>query len=78
MNRKTYPTDLKDTEWEILKPLLPDAKAGGRPHRVDLREILNAIFYRERTGWAWQMLPHDLPPAKTVYDYFNRWSADGT
>lgn len=78
MNRKTYPTDLKDTEWEILKPLLPAAKPGGRPRRVDLREILNAIFYRERTGCAWEMLPHDLPAAKTVYDYFNQWSADGT
>ena len=78
MSRKAYPTDLKDAEWEILRPLLPDAKPGGRPRRVDLREILNAIFYRERTGCAWDMLPHDLPPAKTVYAYFNPWSADGT
>ena len=78
MSRKAYPTDLKDAEWELLKPLLPDAKAGGRPRSVDLREILNAIFYRERTGCAWEMLPHDLPPAKTVYDYFNKWSQDGT
>ena len=78
MNRKAYPTDLKEAEWEILRPLLPDAKAGGRPRRVDLREILNALFYRERSGCAWDRLPHDLPPAKTVYDYFNKWSADGT
>jgi len=78
MNRKAYPTDLKDAEWEILRPLLPDAKPGGRPRSVDLREILNAIFYRERSGCAWEMLPHDLPPAKTVYDYFNKWSQDGT
>jgi putative transposase len=78
MTRKAYPTDLKDTEWELLKPLLPDAKPGGRPRRVDWRDILNAIVYRERTGCAWEMLPHDLPPAKTVYDSFNRWSQDGT
>jgi len=78
MNRKAYPTDLKDGEWEILKPLLPDAKAGGRPRSIDVREVLNAIFYRERTGCAWEMLPRDLPAAKTVYDYFNKWSADGT
>jgi putative transposase len=45
---------------------------------MDLHEILNTIFYRERTGCAWDMLPHDLPPAKTVYDYFNKWSTDGT
>lgn len=78
MNRKTYPTDLKDAEWDLLEPLLPKAKPGGRPRRVDLREILNAIFYRERSGCAWEMLPHDLLPTKTVYDYFNKWSADGT
>lgn len=77
MNRKAYPTDLKDAEWAILEPLLPKAKPGGRPRSVDLREILNAIFYRERTGCAWEMLPHDFPPAKTVYDYFNNWSQDG-
>lgn len=78
MNRKLYPTDLKDAEWELLQPLLPEAKQGGRPRRVELREILNAIFYRQRTGCAWEMLPHDLPPAKTVYDYFNKWAQDGT
>lgn len=77
MNRKPYPTDLKDAEWEIVAPLLPKAKPGGRPRSVDLREVLNAIFYRERTGCAWEMLPHDFPPAKTVYEYFNQWSRDG-
>lgn len=78
MNRKAYPTDLKEAEWAILKPMLPEAKPGGRPRRVNLHEILNAIFYRERTGCAWDMLPHDFPPAKTVYEYFNQWSKDGT
>jgi putative transposase len=78
MDRKPYPTDLKDKEWEILTPHLPQAKHGGRPRSVNLREILNAIFYRERTGCAWEMLPHDFPPTKTVYDYFNKWSQDGT
>jgi len=78
MTRKPYPTDLKDSEWEILNRLLPDAKPGGRPRSVNVREILNAIFYRERSGCAWDMLPHDFPPTKTVYDYFNKWSKDGT
>ena len=78
MNRKPYPTDLKDDEWEILEPLIPSAKSGGRPREVDIREILNALFYRMRTGCAWDLLPHDFPPAKTVYDYFNKWSKDGT
>jgi len=78
MNRKPYPTDLNDAEWAILEPLLPEVKPGGRPRSVEMREILNAIFYRERTGCAWEMLPHDFPPSKTVYDYFNQWSKDGT
>jgi len=78
MNRKAYPTDRKEAEWAILKPLLPEAKPGGRPRSVDLGEILNAIFYRERTGWAWDMLPHDFPPAKPVYEYFNQGSKEGT
>jgi len=78
MNRKAYPTDLTDKEGEILKALLPEAKPGGRPRRVELREILKAIFYRLRTGCAWEMLPHDLPPSKTVDDYFNKGSQDGT
>jgi putative transposase len=78
MTRKAYPTDLSDKEWELLKELLPEAKAGGRPRSADLREILNGIFYRLRAGCAWDMLPHDLPPAKTVYAYFNKWSKDGT
>ena len=78
MNRKAYPTDLSDSEWDILKALLPEAKVGGRPRSVDLREVLNGIFYRQRTGCAWEMLPHDLPPRQTVYDYFNKWSKDGT
>jgi|SRR5579863_2847250 len=78
MNRKAYPTDLTDKEWNILKEYLPGAKAGGRPRSVDLREILNGIFYRLRTGCAWEMLPHDLPPHQSVYEYFNAWSSEGT
>ena len=78
MSRKAYPTDLTDKEWDILKKCLPEAKPGGRPRSVDLREILNGIFYRMRTGCAWEMLPHDLPPHQTVYEYFNAWSKDGT
>ena len=77
-NRKAYPTDLTDDQWAILEPLLPAAKPGGRPREVDLREVLNAIFYRERSGCAWEMLPHDLLPAKTVYHYFNQWAQGGT
>jgi len=77
MERKPYPTDLNDVEWQILKPLVPAAKPGGRPRSTDMREVLNAIFYVLRSGCAWRMLPHDLPPWKTVYDYFRGWRIDG-
>ena len=78
MKRKTYPSDLTNKQWELLSPLLPAAKPGGRPRTVELREILNAILYVLRTGCAWRMLPHDLPPWQTVYKYFRGFSGDGT
>ena len=62
----------------MLEPLIPSAKPGGRPRSVDVREIMNAIRYQLRTGGAWRLLPHDLPPWQTVYAYFRRWEADGT
>jgi putative transposase len=74
--RKAYPTDLTDEQWELLEPLLPKAKPGGRPRTVDLREVINAIFYLLMTGCAWRLLPHDLPPWQTVYSYFRAWKRD--
>ena len=78
MERKPYPSDLTDAQWEILAPLLPPAKPGGRPRSVDLREVLNGVLYVLRSGCPWRMLPHDLPPWQTVYKHFRRWSGDGT
>lgn len=75
--RKPYPSDLSDAEWLILKPLLPKPKGFGHPVEVDLREILNAIFYVQRTGCQWEMLPHDFPPYTTVYGYFQKWQRKG-
>ena len=60
MTRKPYPSDLTDEQWTVLAPLLPDAKSGGRPRSVDLREVMNALLYMARTGCQWRMLPHDL------------------
>ncbi len=77
MKEKTYPSDLNDAEWQILKPLIPKAKPGGRPRTTNMRAILNAIFYVLRSGCAWRMLPHDFPPWKTVYHYFRQWRIDG-
>lgn len=75
--RKPYPSDLSDAEWEILKLLLPQPKGFGHPVEVDFREILNGIFYVQRTGCQWEMLPHDLPPYPTVYHYFQKWQRKG-
>ena len=76
--RKAYPSDLTDAQWEIIAGVLPPAKATGRPGEVDLREVLNTILYLNRTGCQWDMLPHDLLPKSTVYDYFANWRDDGT
>jgi putative transposase len=78
MARQQYPTDLTDDEWRVLEPLIPSAKPGGRPRSVDLREIVNAVRYLLRSGCAWRLMPHDLPPWETVYAYFRRWEEDGT
>jgi putative transposase len=75
---KRYPSDLTRTQWKRLKRLLPEAKPGGRPRSVDLREVLNGIFYITRGGCAWRMMPTDLPPWSTCYDYFYKWRNDGT
>ena len=76
--RRPYPTDLSDDEWEILKPLIPEAKPGGRPRAHQPRELLNAIFYVLRGGCAWRLLPHDFLPWQTAYHYFRAWRMDGT
>ncbi len=74
----SYPSDLTDQEWAILEPLLPLAKPGGRPRTSDLREVINAILYLDRTGGQWRALPHDFPPWSTVWSYFRTWRNDGT
>jgi putative transposase len=78
MDRKPYPTDLTDDQWEIFETVLPPARPGGRPRGVDLREVINALLYQNRTGCQWDMLPHDFPPKSTVYEYFAAWRDDGT
>ena len=75
--RQPYPSDLSDAQWEILKPQLPKPKGFGHPVEVDFREILNGIFYVQRTGCQWEMMPHDLPPYSTVYFYFKKWQRKG-
>jgi putative transposase len=79
--RKKYISDLTDAQWAIVEPMIPPAKQsprGGRPRKVDMREVLNTLFYLNRSGCQWEMLPHDLLPKSTVYDYFSQWRDDGT
>jgi putative transposase len=78
MERTPYPTDLTDEQWKLVEPSLPDAKAGGRPRKTDLREVLNALFYLVRSGCQWRMIPHEFPPWRTCYNYYRAWIQDGT
>lgn len=78
MSRRAYPTDLTDAQWAILEPLVPPPRPGGRPPKHARRELVNAMLYVLRSGEAWRLLPHDLPPWQTVYHYFRLWRDDGT
>lgn len=83
--RRPYPSDLSDARWELIEPVLAAwrferrgrALDFGRPPQHDLREIMNAILYVDRTGVQWRYLPHDFPPWETVYGYFAKWQKDG-
>ncbi|CAH1664310.1 hypothetical protein CHELA20_40328 [Hyphomicrobiales bacterium] len=67
---RRYPTDLTDEEWSLIEPFMPPAAPRGRPRRIDLREVVNALRYLVRTGCGWEMLPNDFPPWQTVYWWF--------
>lgn len=83
--RRPYPSDLSDARWALVEPTLAawresERRAGlgiGRPPRHDLRSLLDAILYVDRTGIPWRYLPHEYPPWETVYSYFARWQQDG-
>jgi len=84
-DRRPYPSDLSDARWELIEPVLTAWRAVrrgrgldiGRPPRHDLRRIMDAILYVDRTGIPWRYLPHDFPPWATVYGYFAAWQKDG-
>ena len=73
-----YPSDLTEAEWAIVAPMIPPARHGGRRRSVNVREVLNGIFYVLWTGCQWKALPKDLPPKSTVHDYLELWNCDGT
>jgi putative transposase len=74
---KRYPSDLTDQEWAILEPLIPPPKPGGHPRTVNLRAVVNGIFYVLPGGIPWRFLPKDFPPWQTVYYYFWVWRGKG-
>ncbi|MFD5559041.1 IS5 family transposase [Streptomyces sp. NPDC127068] len=84
-DRRAYPSDLSDARWELIEPVLSAwryerhgrALGFGRPAELDLREIMNAILYVDRTGVQWRYLPHDFPHWNSVYGYFAKWQRDG-
>ena len=76
MKSKTYPSDLTDEQWELLKDFVAQGSMG-RPRKVDVREVINAILYVVKTGCQWRALPCDYPNWKTVYTYFLRWRNSG-
>jgi putative transposase len=78
MARKPYPSDLTNTQWRLIEPLIPAVKPGGRPRKYDMREVVNALLYVSREGCTWRALPHDLPHWKTAYNFFRAFEADGT
>lgn len=73
-----YASDLKDEEWDVIAPFMPEPSHLGRPREVDLRAVMNAILYILVTGCQWRALPKDFPPRSTVQGYFYRWRDDGT
>lgn len=75
--RQPYPSDLSDHQWELITDLFAEAETG-RPREVDIRAVVDAIFYVNRTGVQWRYLPHDFPRWDVVYSYFRKWGADGT
>lgn len=81
-SRRPYRTDLSDARWALIEPMLSAwraARAGLGIAKIqhDLREIVNAILYVNRTGIPWEYLPHDFPPYKTVHGYFALWEKEG-
>jgi transposase len=74
----TYPTDLSDSHWAVIRPLIPGSRPIGADRMTSMRAVVNAVLYHERSGCPWRMLPHDFPHWRTVYGYFRRWKDDGT
>ena len=76
--RPRYPSDMTDAEWGVIADYLASKAGPGAPRAVNTRAVMDAIWYRLRTGCQWRMLPADFPAWPTVYYYFRQWGDDGT
>jgi len=77
MSAKNYPSDLTDSDWKVIEPLIPGPSRLGRPPVYTKREILNGILYVVRSGCAWRMMPNDLLAWDSCYRYFSLWKNRG-
>ena len=73
-----YASDLNDQEFEFVAPHVAQKDGSGKQRTVDIREVLNAIFYRVKTGCQWRMLPTDFPAWYHVWYSYRKWRNDGT
>jgi putative transposase len=77
MSGQLYPTDLTDSQWDLIRDLIPVPSARGRPRELDMRQVVNAVLYIAVTGAQWRMLPREYPCWQSVYGYFRRWRITG-
>ena len=73
----SYPTDLSDQQWELIKSFTERSDARGAVRKHSMRQIINAILYVNKTGCQWRMLPKEFAPWETVYDHFRRFQHRG-
>jgi putative transposase len=73
-----YPSDMNDAEWALIRPFVDVREHLGAPRSVCLRCVINALFYKNKTGCQWKMIPHEYPHPSTVYWYLKKWTDNGT
>ena len=76
-NRVKYPTDVTDAEWVDMCQVIPAERPVGASRKIDMRSVVNAIFYRRRARCPWRLLPREFPHWRTVYGYHQQWEQGG-
>ena len=76
-NGLRYASDMTDAEWRLIARKLPRRRRLGRPRKVNLRKVVEAILFILSTGCQWRALPREFPPYSTVQSYFYAWRDTG-